>query len=88
MTPYPEFVPWKHVHRLMLLPSKVAHLEGVMPIEQRLTCANHTDEETILEVIGWNNFNCPKCGRDYSIGRKIPVRKLQHYEKSLIMTLP
>jgi predicted RNA-binding Zn-ribbon protein involved in translation (DUF1610 family) len=75
MTPNPELVPWKHVDNLMLLPTKTTHLDGVRPLEQRLTCANHTDEDTILEEIGWNNFNCPKCGRDYSIGRKISVRK-------------
>jgi hypothetical protein len=39
-------------------------------MERRLTCANHTDEEIVLEQIGWNNFICPKCGSDYSIGRK------------------
>ena len=42
-------------------------------MEQRLTCANHSDEEVILDQIGWNNFNCPKCADDYSIGRKIVV---------------
>ncbi|HET6457941.1 MAG TPA: hypothetical protein VFG24_03570 [Nitrosopumilaceae archaeon] len=40
-------------------------------MEQRLTCANHSDEEIILTQIGWNNFNCPKCGSDYSLGRKV-----------------
>ncbi len=39
-------------------------------MERKLTCANHTDEEIVLEQIGWNNFNCPKCGSDYAIGRK------------------
>lgn len=39
-------------------------------MEQRLTCANHSDE-VVLEQIGWNNFDCPKCGSDYSIGRKV-----------------
>ena len=42
-------------------------------MEQRLTCANHSDEEVILDQIGWNNFNCPKCAHDYSIGRKVVV---------------
>ena len=42
-------------------------------MEQKLTCANHTDEEIVLDQIGWNNFNCPKCGRDYSLGRKVVV---------------
>lgn len=43
-------------------------------MEQKLTCGNHTDEEEIvLDQIGWNSFNCPKCGSDYSIGRKVVV---------------
>ena len=42
----------------------------------RFTCANHSDEEVVLDQIGWNSFNCPKCGSDYSIGRKIVVRKM------------
>ena len=42
-------------------------------MEQRLTCANHADEEVLLHQVGWNNFACPKCGRDYSIGRKVVV---------------
>lgn len=41
--------------------------------EQRLTCANHSDEEIYLDQTGWQNFNCPKCGVDYSIGRKIVI---------------
>lgn len=45
--------------------------------EQGLTCANHSDEVIILDKIGWKNFVCSKCGRDYSIGRKIaPLRKM------------
>ena len=40
-------------------------------MEQRLTCANHSDEEIVLTQIGWSNFLCPKCGNDYSIGRKV-----------------
>jgi len=50
-------------------------------MERGLTCANHSDEEIVLDQIGWNNFNCPKCGSDYSIGRKVvlldpkPVKK-------------
>lgn len=39
-------------------------------MEQKLTCGNHTDE-VVLNQIGWNNFICPKCGSDYSIGRKV-----------------
>lgn len=42
-------------------------------MENRLTCANHADEEVLLHQIGWNNFACPKCGKDYSIGRKVVV---------------
>jgi hypothetical protein len=49
------------------------HLESGLFREQRLTCANHTDEEIVLDKIGWKNFICPKCGSDYSIGRKITV---------------
>jgi hypothetical protein len=49
------------------------HLESGLFREQRLTCANHTDEEIVLDKIGWKNFICPKCGCDYSIGRKITV---------------
>ena len=49
------------------------HLESGLFMEQRLTCANHTDEEIVLNKIGWKNFICPKCGSDYSIGRKITV---------------
>ena len=41
-------------------------------MEQRLTCGNHSDE-VVLDQIGWNSFNCPKCGSDYSIGRKVVV---------------
>jgi len=47
--------------------------ESYFLMEQRLTCANHSDEEIVLEQIGWNSFNCPKCGNDYSIGRKVVV---------------
>jgi len=39
-------------------------------MEQRLTCANH-EGEVVLNQVGWNHFNCPICGSDYSIGRKI-----------------
>lgn len=51
--------------------SKNMLLEGGLFKEQRLSCANHSDEEIVLHKIGWKNFICPKCGRDYSIGRKI-----------------
>jgi len=46
-------------------------LEGDLANEQGLCCANHTDEEIVLDQIRWNHFICPKCGSDYSIGRKI-----------------
>ena len=46
-------------------------------MEQRLTCANHSDEEIVLVQIGWNNFNCPKCGNDYSLGRKVIMLDLK-----------
>jgi len=49
------------------------HLESGLFSEQRLTCANHTGEDIVLNKIGWKNFICPKCGSDYSIGRKITV---------------
>jgi hypothetical protein len=42
-------------------------------MEQKLTCANHSDEEVVLDQLGWNNFVCPKCGSDYSIGRKVVI---------------
>ena len=50
-----------------------AHLENGLFQKQKLTCANHSDEEIVLDQIGWRNFICPKCGCDYSIGRKIAV---------------
>lgn len=53
------------------LRTKSNHIEDGLCIEQRLTCANHADEEIALYKIGWKNFICPKCGPDYSIGRKI-----------------
>lgn len=40
-------------------------------MEQKLTCANHSDEDIVLNQIGWAVFICPKCGSDYSIGRKV-----------------
>ncbi|MGI0026305.1 MAG: hypothetical protein ACREAD_00495 [Nitrosopumilaceae archaeon] len=43
----------------------------VLFMEQKLTCGNHSDKEIVLDQIGWNSFNCPKCGSDYSIGRKV-----------------
>ncbi|HYL66629.1 MAG TPA: hypothetical protein VEU72_05710 [Nitrosopumilaceae archaeon] len=46
-------------------------------MEQRLTCANHSNEEIILDQIGWNSFNCPICGSDYSLGRKVIVLDLK-----------
>ena len=52
--------------------AKSVHLENGLFQEQRLTCANHS-EEIVLDKIGWKNFICPKCGCDYSIGRKIAI---------------
>ncbi|MGQ0795554.1 MAG: hypothetical protein ACT4N5_05140 [Nitrosopumilaceae archaeon] len=52
-------------------------------MEQALTCANHT-EEVVLRQIGWNHFNCPKCGSDYSIGRKVVLldpEPVQHFKR-------
>ena len=49
------------------------HLEDGLCKEQRFSCANHADEEIVLDKIGWKNFICPKCGLDYSIGRKIII---------------
>ena len=74
---------------LLLFQPGSAHLDNIVSMEQRLTCANHADEDTILDEIGWNNFNCPKCGRDYSIGRRIAVREsvtlqpISHHDLSL-----
>ena len=50
-----------------------AHIENGLFQKQRLTCANHSDEEIVLNQIGWRIFICPKCGYDYSIGRKIAI---------------
>lgn len=47
--------------------------EGGLFKEQRLCCANHADEDIVLDKIGWKHFICPKCGSDYSIGRKIII---------------
>jgi predicted RNA-binding Zn-ribbon protein involved in translation (DUF1610 family) len=52
-------------------------------MEQRLTCANHSDEEIVLNQIGWNNFNCPKCGNDYSLGRKVNSTGSKTYSTNL-----
>jgi hypothetical protein len=56
-------------HETLLAKSML--LEDGLLKEQRLSCANHAEEEIVLDKIGWKNFICPKCGRDYSIGRKI-----------------
>jgi predicted nucleic-acid-binding Zn-ribbon protein len=53
--------------------AKIIHMENGLFQKQRLSCANHSDEEIVLDQIGWKNFICPKCGRDYSIGRKIII---------------
>jgi len=50
-------------------------------MEQRLTCANHT-EEVVLDQLGWNYFSCPKCGTDYSIGRKVVLMDPEPAQKS------
>ncbi len=42
-------------------------------MEQRLTCANHSSEDVLLYQVGWNDFLCPKCGKAYSIGRKVII---------------
>lgn len=52
---------------------KSIHLRTGLLQEQRLVCANHSNEEITLDQIGWQNFSCPKCGCDYSIGRKIAI---------------
>lgn len=54
---------------------KRTYLKNGLLQEQGLTCANHS-EEIALDQIGWQNFSCPKCGGDYSIGRKIAI--LEH----------
>ena len=46
-------------------------------MEQRLTCANHAEEDVLLHQVGWNQFVCPRCGKDYSIGRKVVVLEPQ-----------
>ena len=46
-------------------------------MESKLTCANHSSEDVLLYQVGWNNFLCPKCGKDYSIGRKVMVQTPQ-----------
>lgn len=51
-------------------------------MEQRLTCANHSGEEIVLDQIGWNNFNCPKCGSDYSVGRKVVLLDPKHVQNT------
>ena len=64
---------WERILGHDVLLTKNMFPEGGLFKEQRLTCANHADEEIILDNIGWKNFICPKCGRDYSIGRKIVI---------------
>ncbi len=51
--------------------TKSSYHKGGLFTKQRFCCANHADEEIVLDQIGWNGFNCPRCGCDYSIGRKI-----------------
>ncbi len=59
-----------------------SNLDSIVLQKERLTCANHTDKEVLLDQIGWNSFTCPKCGHDYSIGRKIAIsehsREIHH----------
>ena len=50
-------------------------------MEQRLTCANHSEEDVLLIQVGWNNFACPRCGRDYSIGRKVVIMDPQQMQR-------
>jgi len=45
-------------------------------MNQKLTCANHSEETIILEKVGFMVFLCPKCGSDYSIGRKILLEEM------------
>lgn len=52
-------------------------------MERGLTCANHSDEEIVLDQIGWNNFSCPKCGNDYSVGRKVVLLDPKYVSKTL-----
>jgi hypothetical protein len=47
-------------------------------MEQRLTCGNHSDENVLLDQIGWNNFRCPKCNNGYTLGRKILISDSIH----------
>jgi hypothetical protein len=63
--------------------AKSRHPESGLFKEQRLCCANHSDEEIILDKIGWNNFICPKCGSDYSIGRKVIVLDPKPAQRSI-----
>jgi predicted RNA-binding Zn-ribbon protein involved in translation (DUF1610 family) len=56
---------------------KRACLRMGLLLEQRLTCANHSDEDVSLDQTGWQSFRCPKCGDDYSIGRKITQNQNQ-----------
>ena len=49
-------------------------------MEQALTCANHS-EDVVLDQLGWNRFFCPKCGDDYSIGRKVVLMDPKPAEK-------
>lgn len=51
-------------------------------MEQRLTCANHSSDEIILDQTGWNSFSCPKCGSDYSVGRKVILLDPKHVSKT------
>ena len=53
--------------------AKSINREDGLFVGQRLSCANHAHEEIALDKIGWKNFICPKCGLDYSIGRKIII---------------
>lgn len=66
-----EQIPYIMVEKLRDSFKQRDHASVLM--EQALTCANHSDEEILLHQVGWNNFVCPKCGRDYSIGRKVLV---------------
>ena len=79
----------KNEDRARILPrdallAKSTHHESGLFEEQRLCCANHSDEDIFLNKIGWSNFICPKCGSDYSIGRKVIVLDPKPVQKFIL----
>ena len=72
---------WERILKGNVLVTRKPCLEDGLSIEQRLCCANHSNEEVVLDKIGWKNFICPKCGHDYSIGRKIVI--LNHFRRKV-----